>query len=79
MKRRLNVRTIEKKIDENGRHNLFKYEAEYFWKKKRDVADYLAQKYPKLLAFKDKKLVRCLTCDKMMTWDDCNGCHWIEK
>ena len=78
-KRNLNTRTIKKKIDESWRHKLFKYEQDHYWKKRRDKADDLAQKYPKLVAFKNASLVKCYTCDKMMEWKDCNWSHWIEK
>lgn len=79
MKKRLNVNTIRNKIKKVWREGLFKYEQDYYRKKRRDKADHLAQKYPKLVAFKDTDRVRCLTCPKMMTREDCNGCHRIEK
>lgn len=77
VKYNLDVRTIRKKIANWDK--LFKYEEDYYWKKCRDKADYLAQKYPKLVAFNGKKKVKCLTCERMITIEEANGCHWIEK
>lgn len=78
-KRRLDVRTIRKKIDSDWWENLYKYEQEYYRKKRRDRADYLAQQYPKKVAFKNKKKISCPTCYDLVTYKQCNGCHWIEK
>lgn len=79
MTKRQNIVTLKKKIKKVWRDWLFKYEQKYYWKNRRDKADYLAQKYPKLVVFKDHDIVRCLSCPKMMKREDCNGCHWIEK
>lgn len=47
----LNIRTLKKKIEEHGRHKLFKYEQDYYWTNRRDKADKLAQRYARLKAF----------------------------
>lgn len=78
-KKSLNIRTLKNKIIEHGRHKLYKYEQEYYRKNRRDKADYLAQRYARLKAFVWKKKVKCITCDKMMSFQDCQWCHWIEK
>lgn len=79
VKRNLNIRTIKKKIEECWWHKLFKYEQDYYWKNRRDLADQLAQKHARLKAFHWKNKVKCLTCDKIMKFGDSQWCHRIEK
>lgn len=84
-KRRLDVRNIKKKIEAEGIHKLYKYEQDYYWKRLRDRADYLAQLYPKLVAYvvnwelDENKKVQCLTCPRKIKFSQANWCHWIEK
>lgn len=77
---RCDIRQIKKKIAEKGIWGLFRYEEEYAWNWARDRLDYLAQLYPKAVAFKEWKPVKCDCCNKIMyDISEANWSHWIDK
>lgn len=77
---KLDIRTIKKKIEDKWFHRLFRYEEAYARWWARDRADYLAQLYPKAVAFQNGWPVKCDCCDRIMySIDEANGSHWIDK
>jgi hypothetical protein len=78
-KKRLDIRNIKKKYEEVGRNKLLKYEQKYFYDYHYDHLDRIAQLHPKAKAFQNKKKVKCLTCDDIITHKEANGCHWISR
>lgn len=79
-KSNLQTKTLEKKIKEQWRESLFKYEQQTLKKRLSDKLDTLYQRLPKLVATQwKKKKVKCFTCDKICTYSDLNWCHWISR
>lgn len=58
---------------------LLKKEEDFLFKWFRSKNDYLAQKKAKLIDFNWKSKCKCISCDKIMSRSDANGCHWIDK
>lgn len=76
----MNITTLKKKIESVWYYTLLKKEQKYVWERYRDRADYLAQLYPKVLAFHSEKNVKCLSCETIMTdIKQANWSHWIDK
>lgn len=77
---RCDIRAIKKKIEDKWWRGLFRYEEKYARDWARDRLDYLAQLYPKAIAFKSWQPVKCDCCDKVMySISEANGSHWIDK
>jgi len=78
--KRLNVKTIKKKMENEGRHWLFKYEQVHLRRKTEDVLIRLCQNLPKLIATKWKtKKAKCLTCSKVCDYPQLAWCHAISR
>jgi len=73
----MNITTLKKKIESVWYSTLLKKEQKYVWDWYRDRADYLAQLYPKVLAFHSKKNVKCECCDRVMT--DIKEANWSHR
>ena len=76
----MNITTLKKKIESVWYYTLLKKEQKYVWEWYRDRADYLAQLYPKVVAFHSQKIVKCDCCDIMMhNISEANGSHRIGR
>lgn len=80
MKRRLDIRKINKKVDEWL--PLFKYEEDYLRAHLRDEADTLMSIFVKFRDKDSKWIITCITCWERVFWSDgkhCNNAHFITR